>query len=83
MRGIIRDRAVWSPIYSIAGRLDRTLAEIFMPEYTQRLEAAQERLLFSMYREADQSAVSSDDAARAEETSSWTSAQLNARTGRK
>jgi hypothetical protein len=57
LEGIIRDRAVWSPIYTISGTLDKTLAEIFMPDYTQRLEAAQERLRVSMHGEADESAA--------------------------
>ncbi|UUU32772.1 hypothetical protein JIX56_24365 [Streptomyces sp. CA-210063] len=65
LEGIIRDRAVWSPIHTISGTLDGTLAEVFMPDYTQRLEAAQERLRVSMYGEADESAASSEDAATA------------------
>jgi hypothetical protein len=40
-----RDRAVWSPIYTIAGALDKSLVEIFMPDYDARLDAARERLL--------------------------------------
>jgi hypothetical protein len=40
-----QDRAVWSPIYRIAGTLDRSLTEIFMPDYGERLDAARERLL--------------------------------------
>jgi hypothetical protein len=40
-----RDRAVWSPIYSIAGALDTSLVEVFMPDYGARLDAARERLL--------------------------------------
>lgn len=62
LEGIIRDRAVWSPIYTVSGTLDGTLTEIFMPDYTQRLEAAQKRLRVSMYGEADESAASNDDA---------------------
>ncbi|WP_229070977.1 hypothetical protein [Actinoplanes sp. DH11] len=40
-----QERAVWSPLYAIAGTLDRTLVEIFMPDYTDRLHNARERLL--------------------------------------
>ncbi|MFJ5774480.1 hypothetical protein [Streptomyces sp. NPDC093094] len=65
LEGIIRDRAVWSPIYSISGTLDKTLAEIFMPDYAQRLEAAQERLRVSMYGEAEEAAAPGDEAATA------------------
>ncbi|MES9537835.1 hypothetical protein [Actinomadura sp. NPDC000600] len=38
------DRAVWSPIHRISGTLDKSLVEIFMPDYTARLDAARERL---------------------------------------
>lgn len=54
LEGIIHDRAVWSPIHAISGTLDGTLTEIFMPDYTERLQAAQERLRFSMYGEPDE-----------------------------
>lgn len=40
-----QDRAVWSPVYMIAGALETSLAEIFMPDYGTRLEAARQRLL--------------------------------------
>ncbi|MGI5139229.1 MULTISPECIES: hypothetical protein [unclassified Streptomyces] len=40
LEGIVRDRAVWSPIYAISGTLDKRLSEIFMPDYAPRLEAA-------------------------------------------
>ncbi|GLY90211.1 hypothetical protein [Actinoallomurus iriomotensis] len=40
-----QDRAVWSPIHRIAGTLDESLAEIFMPDYGVRLAAARQRLL--------------------------------------
>jgi hypothetical protein len=40
-----RDRAVWSPIYTISGALETSLAEVFMPDYSARLTAARERLL--------------------------------------
>ncbi|MFD0347226.1 hypothetical protein ACFQ0M_16650 [Kitasatospora aburaviensis] len=43
------DRAVWSPIYTISGALEATLAEIFMPDYDERLKAARQRLLVEMY----------------------------------
>jgi hypothetical protein len=39
------ERAVWSPLYTIAGTLDGTLVEIFMPDYSDRLHDARERLL--------------------------------------
>ncbi|MGI5226741.1 hypothetical protein [Actinoallomurus sp. CA-142502] len=40
-----QDWAVWSPIHRIAGTLDESLTEIFMPDYGARLAAARERLL--------------------------------------
>ena len=40
-----QDRAVWSPIHQIAGTLETSLEEIFMPDYDVRLAAARERLL--------------------------------------
>lgn len=54
LEGILHDRAVWSPIYSISGTLDKALTEIFMPDYGQRLEAAKERLHKDLYGEADE-----------------------------
>ncbi|MFJ8155844.1 hypothetical protein [Streptomyces sp. NPDC094468] len=45
----MHDRAVWSPIYAISGTLDKTLSEIFMPDYGPRLEAAKERLRVDLY----------------------------------
>ncbi|BEL05424.1 hypothetical protein Q0Z83_036150 [Actinoplanes sichuanensis] len=39
------ERAVWSPLHTIVGTLDRSLVEIFMPDYSGRLHAARERLL--------------------------------------
>jgi hypothetical protein len=30
------ERAVWSPLYTIAGTLDKSLVEIFMPDYSGR-----------------------------------------------
>lgn len=32
LEGIVRDRAVRSPIYTISGTLDTTLSAIFMPD---------------------------------------------------
>ncbi|MFD5813084.1 hypothetical protein [Streptomyces sp. NPDC127038] len=52
LEGIVCDRAVWSPIYAISGTLDTTLSEIFMPDYSQRLDTAKERLRVRMYGEA-------------------------------
>lgn len=49
----MHDRAIWSPIYAIAGTLDKTLSEIFMPDYDPRLEAAKERLRADLYRGTD------------------------------
>ncbi|MEV6139107.1 hypothetical protein AB0L63_24200 [Nocardia sp. NPDC051990] len=40
-----RDRAVWSPLYMIAGTLETSLVEVFAPDYATRVEAARERLL--------------------------------------
>ncbi|MGI5417899.1 hypothetical protein [Actinomadura luteofluorescens] len=47
-RLVNEDRAVWSPILQISGTLDKSLGEIFMPDYTARLEAARERLKDSL-----------------------------------
>lgn len=43
-----QDRAVWSPLHTIAGTLDKALVEIFMPDYTARLNDASDRLLDSL-----------------------------------
>jgi hypothetical protein len=48
LNAIVKDRAVWSPIYTISGTLDTTLAEIFMPDYSERLTAAKQRLRDAM-----------------------------------
>lgn len=40
-----QDRAVWSPLHKIAGTLETSLAEIFMPDYETRLDNARQRLL--------------------------------------
>lgn len=54
LEGIVPDRAVWSPIYAISGTLDKTLSEIFMPDYGLRLEAAKERLRVDLYGGAEE-----------------------------
>ncbi|RDD85148.1 hypothetical protein [Streptomyces parvulus] len=41
---VVDDPAVWAPIHRIAGTLDKTLPELFAPDYEQRLEAARQRL---------------------------------------
>ncbi len=61
LEGIVHDRAVWSPIYTISGTLDKTLSEIFMPDYGPRLEAAKERLRSDLYGGADQSTAQGQD----------------------
>lgn len=43
-----QERAVWSPLHTIAGTLDKSLVEIFMPDYPDRLHHARERLLDSL-----------------------------------
>ncbi|MEU0554286.1 hypothetical protein [Dactylosporangium sp. NPDC006015] len=40
-----QDRAVWSPLHRIAGTLETSLVEVFVPDYPARLDAARERLL--------------------------------------
>jgi hypothetical protein len=42
------ERAVWSPLYTIAGTLDKSLVELFLPDYTDRLHRARERLMGSL-----------------------------------
>ncbi|MFE0488599.1 hypothetical protein [Streptomyces griseoaurantiacus] len=61
LEGIVHDRAVWSPIYAISGTLDKTLSEIFMPDYGPRLEAAKERLRADLYGAADESTAPHKD----------------------
>ncbi|MEU4156448.1 hypothetical protein [Actinoplanes sp. NPDC026670] len=39
------ERAVWSPLYAITGTLDKSLVEIAMPDYSDRVHHARERLL--------------------------------------
>ncbi|MGE6738209.1 hypothetical protein ACQKIP_45985, partial [Streptomyces sp. NPDC059900] len=48
------DRAVWSPIYTISGALETTLAEVFMPDYDECLKGARQRLLVEMYGSDDE-----------------------------
>jgi hypothetical protein len=43
-----QERAIWSPLHTIAGALDKSLVEIFMPDYSARLRDARERLLDSL-----------------------------------
>jgi hypothetical protein len=43
-----QERAVWSPLYTISGALETSLAEIFIPDYSARLDNARERLLASL-----------------------------------
>ncbi|MEV6108822.1 hypothetical protein AB0M28_29585 [Streptomyces sp. NPDC051940] len=45
LSAIVGDRSVWSPLHTIAGTLDKSLAEIFMPDYGTRLEEARRRLI--------------------------------------
>ncbi|MBY8876141.1 hypothetical protein K7862_00595 [Streptomyces sp. PLK6-54] len=52
--GIVNDRAVWSPLHAISGTLETTLAEIFMPDYDVRLEAARVRLIEAKYGGRDE-----------------------------
>ncbi|CAM5423700.1 putative protein OS=Streptomyces griseorubiginosus OX=67304 GN=DWG14_04608 PE=4 SV=1 [Streptomyces griseorubiginosus] len=54
LEGIVYDRAVWSPIHTISGSLDKSLSEIFMHDYGPRLEAAKDRLRTHLYGEDDQ-----------------------------
>lgn len=42
------ERAVWSPLYTIAGTLDTSLVKVFMPDYTDRIQSARQRLLDSL-----------------------------------
>ncbi len=55
---IVPDQAVWSGIYKISGTLEATLAEVFMPDYGDRLEQARQRLLDAMGGEDDEEATS-------------------------
>ncbi|MFJ3792675.1 hypothetical protein [Kitasatospora sp. NPDC090091] len=49
------DRAVWSPIYTISGTLEKSLVEIFKPDYDELLKAARQRLLVDMYGSHEES----------------------------
>ncbi|MFF3940939.1 hypothetical protein [Streptomyces phaeofaciens] len=62
LEGIVRDRAVWSPIYTISGTLDTTLSEIFMPDYAERLDAAKERLRADLHGDPEEPTASGRDA---------------------
>ncbi|MEU7982246.1 hypothetical protein AB0B63_27405 [Micromonospora sp. NPDC049081] len=42
------DAAVWSPLYALSGALRTSLAEVFSPDYAERLNAARARLLGSL-----------------------------------
>jgi len=57
---IVPDRAVWSAIYAISGPLETTLPEIFMPDYTGRLEQARQRLLNAVGGDEDDTAETSE-----------------------
>ena len=61
LEGIVHDRAVWSPIYAISGTLDKTLSELFMPDYGPRLEAAKKRLRADLYGRTDESTAPDQD----------------------
>ncbi|MFE7858756.1 hypothetical protein [Streptomyces sp. NPDC057403] len=61
LAGIVHDSAVWSPIYAISGALDKTLSEIFMPDYDTRLEEAKERLRANLYGAASESTTPDED----------------------
>jgi hypothetical protein len=41
---IVPDRAVWSPLYTIADTLNKALPEMFAPDYTDLADAARRRL---------------------------------------
>lgn len=41
---MVDDPAVWAPIHKISGTLDKSLVELFAPDYNERLEAARSRL---------------------------------------
>jgi hypothetical protein len=57
LSAIVTDQAVWSPLHRISGTLDKTLVELFMPDYAERLEQARRRLLQSM---GDEEGISED-----------------------
>jgi hypothetical protein len=48
LSALVTDRAVWSPLYTISGTLDKALPEVFVPDYVDRLNAARRRLLEAM-----------------------------------
>ncbi|MFF4557691.1 hypothetical protein [Streptomyces sp. NPDC001422] len=41
---VVDDPAVWAPIHTIAGTLEKTVPELFASDYAERLEAARQRL---------------------------------------
>jgi hypothetical protein len=45
---VSRDLAVWSPLHRIAGVLETSLAEVFLPDYASRLDGARQRLLATL-----------------------------------
>ncbi|MEH1098018.1 hypothetical protein V6V16_02400 [Micromonospora sp. CPCC 205561] len=45
MPSLTRTSPVWSALHRISGTLDKSLVEIFTPDYTARLDAARTRLL--------------------------------------
>ena len=38
-----QEHALWSPLYRITGTLEKSLPEVFMPDYSAHLDAARER----------------------------------------
>jgi hypothetical protein len=48
LSSIVTDRAVWPPLYTISGTLDKALPEVFAPDYVDRLNAVRSRLLEAM-----------------------------------
>ncbi|WP_328845306.1 hypothetical protein [Streptomyces sp. NBC_00258] len=58
LSAMVADRAVWSALYKISGTLDKTLVELFMPDYTRRLEQARQRLLDAMGGDGEEASES-------------------------
>ncbi|NGO49189.1 hypothetical protein [Streptomyces ureilyticus] len=42
---LVDDRAVWSALFKISGTLETQLSHIFDPSYSERLDAARQRLI--------------------------------------
>ncbi|GGT35032.1 hypothetical protein GCM10010271_43800 [Streptomyces kurssanovii] len=61
---IVPDRAVWSGIYAISGTLEKSLVEIFMPDYGGRLEQARQRLLDAVGGDEDEEAEATEGVSR-------------------